>query len=146
MEGIKITDQDLYGGKGIQEAKNKVWSVFSSEGVQLQETQNRLKGESTLNSFEIDFFPQNDGTRIQVKYGLTTLGIILTIILLALGVVVGAILLLIWYMKMDDIKSSLSDAFPGFVPPEQTPAPGFNPQDSSLERDDSDKTPPPPID
>ncbi len=146
MEGIKITDQDLYEGEGVNKAKNKIWSVFSSEGVQLKEMQNRLKGESTLNSFEIDFFPQNGGTRIQVKYGLTTLGVIFTIILLALGVVVGAILLLIWYMKMDDIKSSLSDAFPGFVPPERTPATGFNQQVRDEGQDDSDKTPPPPLD
>jgi len=146
MEGIKITDQELYGDEEVQKAKNKVWSIFSTEGIQLQEMQNRLKGESTLNSYEIDFFSQNDRTRIRVKYGLTTVGVILTVILLALGVVVGAILLLIWYMKMDDIKSSLTNAFPGFLPPEKTPTPTLNPPNSPMEQDDSDKTPPPPRD
>jgi len=146
MEGIKITDQDLYGGEDVQKAKNKVWSVFSTEGIQLQEMQNRLKGESTLNSYEIDFFPQNDGTRIRVKYGLTTLGIILAVILLALGVVIGAILLLIWYMNMDDIKSSLSNAFPSFVPPEKTPTAVINNHNRAREQDDPDKMPPPPRD
>lgn len=146
MEGIKITDQDLYGNEGVQEVKNRIWSVFSSEGVHLEDIQNKLRGETTLNSYEIDLFPQDEGTRIRVKYGLTSLGLILTIVLLIPGVVFGAILLLFWYVKMDEIKSSLSNAFPGYVPPQRPPARGYNQQPRGEDQKDSGKTPPPPQD
>lgn len=135
MEGIKVTDQTLYTDDEVQESKNKIWSIFSSEGVDLQESRNRLKGESTLNSYEIDFLTQGEGTRIQVKYGFTVLGVILTVILLAAGVVFGALMVLIWYMKMDEIKSSLSSAFSAYVPPNQVPGPG---------QKQRKETPPPP--
>lgn len=144
MDGIKISDQNLYGNEGVENTKNKVWSVFSSQGVHLDGGQNRLTGDSFINSYEVDFFPHDDGTRIHVKYGLSTLGIFLAIILLILGVVLGLILLIYWYIKMDEMKSSLSHAFPGFVPPQAPGTPDFNQQSGSEGQSDSDKIPPPP--
>lgn len=75
MEGIKISDQTLFTEEGVEEAKNKLRSIVYSEGggVNLNGYQNTLEGSSTLNSYEIDLYPQENGTSIRVKYGLTTL-------------------------------------------------------------------------
>ncbi len=154
MEGIKITDQNLFAEEDIDTLKNKIHSVFYSEGdVNLEERQNTLEGSSTLNSYEVDFYPQGEGTRIQVKYGLTTLGLILGILFLFLGVIIGAIILLFWYMKMDGVKSALDKAFPHYnVPSQQSyaqqPQQQSQPQpDEPPEKDPDDQiTPPPPED
>ncbi|MFP3872331.1 MAG: hypothetical protein ACOC55_05940 [Candidatus Natronoplasma sp.] len=162
MEGIELTDQNLFSEDSIHEAKNKVRSILHAEGdVTLQDRQNRLEGSTTLNSYEIDFYPQDEGTRIHVKYGLSTVGLVLGLIFLIIGVVIGAIILLLWYMKMDSVKDALNRAFPGYnVPPQQgyaqqpqqqPPPPTQQSQqppqpqqpEQSSERD-SETTPPPP--
>ncbi|MFO7791687.1 MAG: hypothetical protein R6W73_01720 [Candidatus Saliniplasma sp.] len=153
MEGIKISDQNLFAEEDIESAKAKIRSIVHAEGgVQLKGVQNSLEGNSTLNSYEIDFYPQEKGTSIRVKYGLTTLGLILGVILLFVGVVVGAIILILWYIKMDEVKSAMDKAFPEYVPPaprgqySQYKGPSKGPQQSYGNSNEDSDIPPPPKD
>lgn len=51
MDGIKLTDQNLFAEEDIETVKNKIHSIFYSKGdVNLQGYQNSLEGSSTLNS------------------------------------------------------------------------------------------------
>ncbi|MFW6141515.1 MAG: hypothetical protein ACOC53_03025 [Candidatus Saliniplasma sp.] len=152
MEGIKLTDQNLFTREDVETAKRKVHSIVYSEGdVNLNGYQNTLEGHSTLNSYEVEFFPQRDGTGIRVKYGLTTIGLILGIILLVPGVIFGVIILLLWYLKMDEVKSSLGRAFPMYVPPQgfsdysqiQGKTGQYNQSPHETDEGDSDIPPPP---
>ena len=152
MDGIKLSDQNLFTNDDVETAKNKIRSiVYSESSTNLTSYQNILEGKSTLNSYEFEFYPQRNGTSIQAKYGLTTLGLILGIILLIPGVIFGAIIFILWYLKMDEVKSALGRAFPQYVPPQyaypqsQTPPPQEPANEESTHSTQGDpKTPPPP--
>ncbi len=119
MDGIKLSDQNLFTNDDVETAKSKIQSiVYSESSINLSGYQNILEGKSTLNSYEFEFYPQRNGTSIQAKYGLTTLGLILGIILLMPGVIFGAIIFILWYLKMDEVKSALGRAFPQYFPPQ----------------------------
>ncbi len=119
MEGLRITGQTLFSDQDIETIKREIASTLSSEGAEAVAWERTITGESTLNTYEINLFPGDKGSRIEVNYGMSTLGVILTLIFLVLGGIIGVIILLLWYLKMDDIKSSLKHAFPGYMPPPQ---------------------------
>ena len=119
MEGLRITGQTLFSDQDIETIKREIASTLSAEGTEVMAWERTITGESTLNTYEINLFPGDKGTRIEVNYGMSTLGLMLTVIFLVLGGIIGVIILLLWYLKMDDIKSSLKHAFPGYMPPPQ---------------------------
>ena len=119
MEGLRITGQSLFSDQDIETIKREIASTLSAEGTEVMAWERTITGESTLNTYEINLFPGDKGTRIEVNYGMSTLGLMLTVIFLVLGGIIGVIILLLWYLKMDDIKSSLKHAFPGYMPPPQ---------------------------
>ncbi len=126
MDGIEITDQNLFTDEDVETAKSKIQSVFNAEAnILLRGYQNRLEGDGFLNSYEVEFYPQEDGTWIRVKHGATILGLILGVIFLLLGVIIGLIIILLWYIKMDRVKGALNRAFPQYHVP---PAQGFTAQ------------------
>ena len=119
MEGLRITGQTLFSDQDIETIKREIASTLSAEGAEAVAWERTITGESTLNTYEINLFPGDKGTRIEVNYGMSMLGVILTLIFLVLGAIIGIIILLLWYLKMDEIKSSLKHAFPGYMPPPQ---------------------------
>lgn len=119
MEGLRITGQTLFSDEDPESIKREIASILSSEGNEVMAWERIVTGESTLNTYEVNLFPGEKGTRVEVNFGMSTLGVILTLIFLVLGGIIGVILLIIWYLKMDDIKSSLKHAFPGYMPPPQ---------------------------
>lgn len=119
MEGLRISGQTLFSDQNIETIKREIASTLSAKGAEAMAWERTITGESTLNTYEINLFPGDKGTRIEVNYGMSTLGLILTLIFLVLGGIIGVIILLLWYLKMDDIKSSLKHAFPGYMPPPQ---------------------------
>ncbi|MFW5928431.1 MAG: hypothetical protein ACOCSL_04425 [Thermoplasmatota archaeon] len=125
MEGLKITGKTLFSDEDPESIKREIASILSSEGNEVMGWERTITGESTLNTYEINLFPGDKGTRIEVNYGMSTLGLILTLIFLVLGGIIGVIILLLWYLKMDEIKSSLKHAFPGYMPPPQQQQQGY---------------------
>ncbi|MFW5904534.1 MAG: hypothetical protein ACOCTK_03600 [Candidatus Saliniplasma sp.] len=125
MEGLRITGQTLFSDQDIETIKREIASTLSSEGNETVAWERTITGESTLNTYEINLFPGEKGTRIEVNYGMSTLGLILTLVFLVLGGIIGVIILILWYFKMDEIKSSLKHAFPGFMPPPQQQQRGY---------------------
>ncbi len=157
MDGIRITDQSLFTEENLETAKGKIQSIFHTKAdVTLTSTgyQNTLEGENILNSYEVNFYPQEKGTSIEINYGVSTVGLILGVIFLILGVIIGLIILLIWFIKMDDVKSALKNAFPQYhVPPAQpqyqhqaysTQTPPPQTEDNTQSEEDKDTPPPPP--
>ncbi|MFP4050996.1 MAG: hypothetical protein ACLFVB_04575 [Thermoplasmata archaeon] len=125
MEGLKITGKTLFSDEDPESIKRETASILSSEGNEVMGWERTITGESTLNTYEINLFPGDKGTRIEVNYGMSTLGLILTLIFLVLGGIIGVIILILWYLKMDEIKSSLKHAFPGYMPPPQQQQQGY---------------------
>jgi len=147
MEGLRITGQTLFSDQNIENIKREIASILSSENAEVMAWERTVTGESTLNTYEINLFPQQDGTRIEVNYGISTLGLVLTLIGLVIGGIIGVILLVLWYMKMDDIKSSLKHAFPGYMPPQQQQGYSQGQQgqyNSPPQQQQSQQQPPPP--
>lgn len=122
MEGLRITGQTLFSDQDNETIKHKIASILSANGSEVMAWERTITGESTLNTYEVNLFPGDKGSRIEVNYGMSTLGIILTLIFLVLGGIIGIIILVLWYMKMDDIKSELKHAYPGYMPPQQQKA------------------------
>lgn len=120
MDGLRIGGQHLYSEGGVQQAKSTVQSILYTEDMDVQFLPNGgIEGKSTLNSIEVNFFPHQNGTRVEVDHGISTVGVILGVILLMAFVLGGIIVLLFWYMKYDDLKDALKRAFPGYMPPGQ---------------------------
>ncbi len=119
MEGIRISGQTLFSDQDIDRIKHEIASILSANDAEVMAWERTITGESTLNTYEIHISPGKKGNRIDVNFGMSTLGIILTLIFLVFGAIIGIIILIIWYLKMDDIKSTLRQAFPGYMPPPQ---------------------------
>lgn len=124
MDGISIGGQHLYSEEDVQQCQSKVHSILHSKDMDVQYMPNGgIEGESTLNSIEVNFLPQQDGTMIEVDHGISPIGVILGVILMFAFVIGGLVIFLIWYLKYDELKDELKMAFPAYMPPGQG-APG----------------------
>ncbi len=117
MEGIRLSGQTLYAEDKPENILQHIHSILVSKDMEVQGYQGGMKGENFLNSIEVNVQPYQNGTTINVEHGMTTVGLILAIIGLIAFVILGVVVVLIWYMKFDDIKGSLKSAFPAFMPP-----------------------------
>ncbi len=117
MEGIRLTGQTLYAEDKPENILQHVHSILVSKDMNIEGYHGGMKGESFVNTIEVKVQPYQNGTTITVDHGMTTIGIILTIIGLVAFVILGIVIILLWYMKYDDIKGSLKSAFPAFMPP-----------------------------
>jgi len=118
MDGLRIGGQHLYSEGDMAQTKNTVQSILYGEDMDVEYLPNGgMEGKSTLNSIEVNFFQHQDGTRVEIDHGISTVGVILGVILLVAFVLGGIIVLLFWYMKYDDLKDDLKRAFPGYMPP-----------------------------
>lgn len=117
MEGIRLTGQSLYSEDSISDVLDQSHSILVSKGLDVDSFKDTIAGESFLNSVEVSTKPYQDGTYINVDYGMTTVGILLTVIFLFLGGVIGIILILLWYLKYDELKGAFRHAYPSYTPP-----------------------------
>ncbi len=121
MDGIRITGQNLYAEERVRDVQEQARSILSSKGLDVESQYGQygmLKGESFLNCVEVNLKDRGEGTSIEIDYGMTTLGVILTLVGLIIGVVIGALLVILWYLKTDELKSSFGRAYPGYGPPQ----------------------------
>ncbi len=129
MEGIRITGQTLYTEDRPEDILPQVHSILVSKNLDVQGFPNSVTGESFLNSVEVKVQPYQNGTTITVDYGLTTIGVILAVIGLIALLILGVVILALWYIKMDELKSTFRHSFPAFMPPpphtQQTPPPDW---------------------
>ncbi len=111
---------------------NKVHSLIHSKGMDVDagpqsyqnqpapagRVQDRIQASSTLNSIEVRFQPYQGGTRIEVDHGITVVGLILGLLLFFIFLL-GAVVVLLWLLKYNEIKDDLKRTFPEYLPPSQ---------------------------
>ncbi len=118
MDGIRTGGQQLFSEDNAQRVQEITHSIFVSDGMEIEQyLQGIISAKSFLNSVEAKIYPYQNGTRIEIDHGISTIGLIIIIIGLALGGVIGIVLLVIWYLKYDSIKSELKRVFPAYLPP-----------------------------
>ena len=132
MDGIRITAQNLFSEESIASSKDRVRSLIVSKGLDLEsradgyqaqpipggQPQSVIRASSTLNSMEVRFQSYQNGTKIEVDHGITTIGLILGLLGLIIFLL-GAIVFLIWFLKYNETKDDLHRMFPGYLPPPQ---------------------------
>ncbi len=118
MDGIRTGGQQLFSEENAQRVQEITHSVFVSEGLEIEQYgQGIISAKSFLNSVEAKIYPYQNGTRIELDHGISTIGLILGLVLLLLFVVGGIVILIIWYLKYDALKNELKRVFPAYLPP-----------------------------
>lgn len=118
MDGIRTGGQQLFSDDDPRRVQEITHSVLVSEGLEIEQYgQGFISAKSFLNSIDARISQYQNGTRIEVDHGISTIGLILILAGLVLGGVLGIVLLVIWYLKYDALKSELKRVFPAYLPP-----------------------------
>lgn len=117
MDGIRLTGQTLFSEDLPEKTLQQMHSIFVSKDMQVQRSYDGITAEGFLNTVEISVHRYQNGTTITVNHGITMIGAILTIVGLIAFLILGLVVILLWYMKYDDLRCTLKSSFPAFIPP-----------------------------